>query len=47
MAALPEPATPMVLIVGDLCTSDQTMRNSTEAIRARGLIAFGFAASVC
>jgi hypothetical protein len=47
MAALPALAPPMVLIVGDLCTSGRPMRNSVEVIRARGVVAFGFAAGGC
>jgi hypothetical protein len=47
MAALPALAPPMILIVDDLCTRGRTMRNSIEAIRARGVVAIGFATSGC
>ena len=45
VAALSEPAPPMLLVVGDLCTSGRSMRNSIEAILACGVMAFGLAAS--
>ena len=47
VAALPDPAPPMLLVVDDLSTSGRTMRNSIEAILACGVMAFGFAASGC
>jgi predicted amidophosphoribosyltransferase len=45
LAALPEPAPPMVLIVDDLCTTGATMRRSLVAIRNAGTTGFGFAFS--
>jgi hypothetical protein len=45
VAALPDPAPPMLLVVGDLCTSGRSMRNSIEAILACGVMAFGLAAN--
>ena len=47
VAALPDPAPPLVSIVDDLCTVGQTMRNSIVVIRTSGVVAFGFAASGC
>ena len=47
VAALPDPAPLMVLIVDDLCTSGRTMRHSIEAVRTAGAAAFGFAYSGC
>jgi hypothetical protein len=45
VAAVPDPAPPLVLIVDDLCTSGHTMRLSLEAVRKAGVPAFGFAFS--
>jgi hypothetical protein len=42
VAALPEPAPVMILVVDDLVTTGATMRRSLEAIRAAGVAAFGF-----
>ena len=47
VAALPDPAPPLVSIVDDLCTVGQTMRNSSVVIRTSGVVAVGFAASGC
>jgi hypoxanthine phosphoribosyltransferase len=41
------PTPPMVLIVDDLATTGRTMRLSLEAVRAAGVMAFGFAYSGC
>jgi hypothetical protein len=45
LCSLPESLPTMVLVLDNLCTSGRTMRHSIEAIRACGVMAFGFAVS--
>jgi len=45
LCTLPAPAPTMVSVVDNRVTSGRTMRLSSEAIRAAGVAAFGFAFS--